>query len=130
MSAPRSRRNRCRYLQALNTVGEPEWVAMEEAPDVLPLWKQYAAVLRRWGFSVWTGTLNAADYGVPQTRRRANLLASRVRTTQPPAPTHAQVGEPDSLFGPVASVMARMPADAVRRETFAEASRFRGEFYK
>ncbi|MFJ4918429.1 DNA cytosine methyltransferase [Streptomyces sp. NPDC088725] len=89
-----------RYLHALNTVGEPEWVVMEEVPDVLPLWKQYAAVLRRWGFSVWTGVLNAADYGVPQTRRRAILLASRVRTAQPPAPTHAQVAEPETLFGP------------------------------
>lgn len=36
---------------------------MEEVPDVLPLWRQYAAVLRAWGFSVWTGILNAADYG-------------------------------------------------------------------
>ncbi|CAM5372204.1 DNA (cytosine-5-)-methyltransferase OS=Streptomyces rimosus subsp. rimosus (strain ATCC / DSM 40260 / JCM 4667 / NRRL 2234) OX=1265868 GN=SRIM_037155 PE=3 SV=1 [Streptomyces rimosus subsp. rimosus] len=35
-----------RYLHALNTVGEPEWVAMEEVPDVAPLWKQYAAILR------------------------------------------------------------------------------------
>jgi DNA (cytosine-5)-methyltransferase 1 len=41
-----------RYLYALNTVGEPDWVAMEEVPHVLPLWKQYAAVLRGWGFSV------------------------------------------------------------------------------
>ncbi|MFC9545834.1 DNA cytosine methyltransferase [Streptomyces sp. NPDC056956] len=89
-----------RYLHALNAVGEPEWVAMEEVPDVLPLWQQYAAVLRRWGFSVWTGILNAADYGVPQTRRRAILLASRIRTAQPPVPTHAHVAEPDSLFGP------------------------------
>lgn len=89
-----------RYLHALNAVGEPEWVAMEEVPDVLPLWRQYAAVLRAWGFSVWTGILNAADYGVPQTRRRAILLASRVRTAQPPPPTHAKLGEPEGLFGP------------------------------
>ncbi|BBC30839.1 DNA methylase [Streptomyces graminofaciens] len=89
-----------RYLHALNTVGEPEWVAMEEVPDVLPLWKQYAAILRTWGFSVWVGILNAADYGVPQTRRRAILLASRVRTAEPPPPTHAQLAEPESLFGP------------------------------
>ena len=55
-----------RYLYALNTVGEPDWVAMEEVPDVLPLWKQYASVLRRWGFSVWYGILNAAILLSPQ----------------------------------------------------------------
>ncbi|MFC8708852.1 DNA cytosine methyltransferase [Streptomyces sp. NPDC057197] len=89
-----------RYLHALNTAGQPEWIAMEEVPDVLPLWRQYAAVLRGWGFSVWCGILNTADYGVPQTRRRAILLASRVRTAQPPPPTHAQIAEPQTLFGP------------------------------
>lgn len=89
-----------RYLRALNVVGEPEWVAMEEVPDVLPLWRQYAAILRSWGFSVWTGILNAADYGVPQTRKRAILLASRTRTAEPPPPTHARHPEPESLFGP------------------------------
>ncbi|KUF16858.1 DNA cytosine methyltransferase [Streptomyces silvensis] len=89
-----------RYLHALNRHGQPEWVAMEEVPDVLPLWRQYAAILRTWGFSAWAGTLNAADYGVPQTRRRAILLASRTRTAGPPPPTHARVAEPESLFGP------------------------------
>ncbi|MFJ4876566.1 DNA cytosine methyltransferase [Streptomyces sp. NPDC088745] len=89
-----------RYLHALHAEGGPQWVAMEEVPDVLPLWKQYASILRSWGFSVWTGILNAADYGVPQTRRRAILLASRTRTAAPPPPTHAKVAEPVSLFGP------------------------------
>lgn len=89
-----------RYLHALHQAGQPEWVLMEEVPDVLPLWRQYAAVLRSWGFSAWTGILNAADYGVPQTRRRAILIASRVRTAIPPEPTHAAVPEPESLFGP------------------------------
>ncbi|MFF0740620.1 DNA cytosine methyltransferase [Streptomyces sp. NPDC004111] len=88
-----------RYLHALHTAGQPEWVAMEEVPDVLPLWRQYAAILRGWDFSVWTGLLNAADFGVPQTRKRAILLASRVRTAEPPAPTHARIAEPESLFG-------------------------------
>ncbi len=89
-----------RYLHALRAGGGPQWVAMEEVPDVLPLWKQYASILRSWGYSVWTGILNAADYGVPQTRRRAILLASRTRTAVPPPPTHAKTAEPESLFGP------------------------------
>ncbi|QHC18924.1 DNA cytosine methyltransferase [Streptomyces albidoflavus] len=89
-----------RYLRALHTVGQPEWVVMEEVPDTLPLWKQYASVLRGFGYSVWTGLLNSADFGVPQTRTRAILLASRVRTAQPPEPTHARNAEPESLFGP------------------------------
>jgi DNA (cytosine-5)-methyltransferase 1 len=77
----------------------PEWVAMEEVPDVLPLWKQYAVHLRGWGYSVWCGVLNAADYGVPQTRKRAILIASRVRTVSAPAPTHSQHDRGDDLFG-------------------------------
>jgi DNA (cytosine-5)-methyltransferase 1 len=78
----------------------PETILMEEVPDVLPLWKQYAAILRGWGYSVWTGILNAADYGVPQTRRRAILIASRVRDVSAPTATHAEHAEPDGLFGP------------------------------
>lgn len=77
----------------------PEWICLEEVPDVLPLWRQYAAILRGWGYSVWVGILNAADYGVPQTRRRAILIASRVRTVTAPAPTHTQHPGGDNLFG-------------------------------
>ncbi|OLZ72533.1 DNA cytosine methyltransferase [Streptomyces amritsarensis] len=76
----------------------PEWVCMEEVPDVLPLWKEYAGYLTAWGYSVWTGILNAADYGVPQTRKRAILIASRVRTVTAPVPSHAEDPEYD-LFG-------------------------------
>lgn len=79
----------------------PEWVSMEEVPDVLPLWKHYAEVLRGWGYSAWCGILNAADYGVPQTRRRAILIASRVRRVTAPEPTHAEVAEEPGMFGPV-----------------------------
>ena len=76
----------------------PEWVCLEEVPDVLGLWRQYAGILRGWGYSTWCGILNAADYGVAQTRRRAILIASRVRKVTAPAPTHAKEPARD-LFG-------------------------------
>lgn len=78
----------------------PRWVACEQVPPVLPIWRAYA---HRWralyGWSTWAGVLNAADYGVPQTRRRAILVArSDGWPALPPDPTHAR--EPDaSLFG-------------------------------
>lgn len=77
----------------------PEWVALEQVPDVLPLWRVYAAELRRMGYSVWCGKLNAADYGVPQTRIRAILIASRVRRVSCPAPTHYDPRKGMQLFG-------------------------------
>lgn len=76
----------------------PEWVGMEQVTTALPLFKVIAHLLAQHGYSTWAGELNAADYGVPQTRRRAILMASRARTIQPPEPTHAERPEP-TLFG-------------------------------
>jgi DNA (cytosine-5)-methyltransferase 1 len=77
----------------------PEWVALEQVPDVLPLWRQYTEILRGWGYSVWAGILNTADYGVPQTRRRAILAASRIRKVTAPKPTHTEHAGGEDLFG-------------------------------
>ncbi|GAA1402698.1 hypothetical protein GCM10009639_46400 [Kitasatospora putterlickiae] len=78
----------------------PDWIALEEVPAVEPLFDHIARILRGLGYSTWVGVLNAADYGVPQTRRRAFLLASAVCPVTPPGPTHAATAEPESLFGP------------------------------
>lgn len=78
----------------------PDFVAFEEVPPVLPLWDEYAEWMRGIGYRVWTGILNAADYGVPQSRKRAFLLASRSRCPAPPSATHAKnPGDCLKLFG-------------------------------
>lgn len=77
----------------------PEWVAMEQVPEVLPIWKQTARVIEEYGYRTWTGVLNTADYGVPQSRERAILLAHRRRSVAPPAPTHTEKPLGEGLFG-------------------------------
>jgi DNA (cytosine-5)-methyltransferase 1 len=67
----------------------PRAIVLEEVPAVASLWEHFARIFRGWGYSVWTGDLNAADYGVPQTRTRRILIARRDGiTAAPPAPTH------------------------------------------
>jgi DNA (cytosine-5)-methyltransferase 1 len=73
---------------------QPERICMEQVPSVLPVWEQYADILRRWGYSAVTGVLDAADYGLGQTRKRAVLIASRIADVQLPAPTHGGLGQP------------------------------------
>ncbi|SDL28797.1 DNA cytosine methyltransferase [Streptomyces indicus] len=72
----------------------PGWVCMEQVPSVLVVWQQYAGVLARWGYSTASGVINAADYGLPQSRPRAVFLASRLQEVALPAPTHGVLGKP------------------------------------
>ena len=76
----------------------PETVVLEQVPAALPIWQHTARELRLQGYSAWSGTLCAADYGVPQTRVRAILIASRAEQVSAPAPTHAEHPAED-LFG-------------------------------
>lgn len=67
-----------------------EWLAWEQVPTVRPVWEACAAELERLGWDAWAGILNAEQYGVPQTRKRAFLLASRHGDVAPPTPTHSR----------------------------------------
>lgn len=68
----------------------PEWIAFEQVPAVLPLWSLFAQILGTLGYSTDVGVLTAEQYGVPQTRKRAYLVASRVGDASLPAPTHTK----------------------------------------
>jgi DNA (cytosine-5)-methyltransferase 1 len=66
------------------------WLAWEQVPTVLPVWEACADLLRGHGWNVWSGKLYSEQYGVPQTRTRAFLLASRDNTVGRPVPTHSR----------------------------------------
>jgi DNA (cytosine-5)-methyltransferase 1 len=73
-----------RYILALR----PRWVALEQVPAVLELWSTFAALLVPLGYHTATGVLSAERYGVPQTRKRAFLIASLDGPVAMPEPTH------------------------------------------
>lgn len=64
----------------------PDWIALEQVEPVMPIWQAMADVLQGEGYSVWTGVLSAEQYGVPQTRRRAILIARQRK--------HGEIGQP------------------------------------
>lgn len=90
-----------RWVEAMT----PEWVALEQVPAVLPIWMAYANWLRQRDYRVTVAVLNAADFGVPQTRERAVLVAHRSAVAPLPAPTHGEVAT-SGLFGDTARWVA------------------------
>lgn len=78
-----------RWLLQAEAAGNPyEAVLLEQVPAVLPVWKSMESVLIRHGYRTEVGVLGTEEYGVPQTRRRALLLAHRAHKPQLPSPTH------------------------------------------
>jgi DNA (cytosine-5)-methyltransferase 1 len=78
------------YLRALDEV-QPRAFVMENVPELLiaPEYRSFRAAAEQRGFSVNGQVLNAADYGVPQRRRRAIVVGLRDRTPCLPKTTHA-----------------------------------------
>ncbi len=77
----------------------PDSISMEQVRGVLPLWEQYANDLELLGYHTWAGLLHSEQYGVPQTRTRAWLIASRHHEVSAPTPTHSRYHnrKPDRL---------------------------------
>lgn len=89
-----------RWAYEARAMGSPYgWIALEQVPTVLPVWEHMAVYLSAWGYSVFVGNLQAEQYGVPQTRKRAVLIASLDREVFMPTPTHSKYHsrKPDRL---------------------------------
>lgn len=75
-------------LEALADGRPYRWLALEQVPSALPVWRAMADVLAQRGYSVDAAVLKAEQYGVPQTRRRAILVARRDELAMLPTATH------------------------------------------
>jgi DNA (cytosine-5)-methyltransferase 1 len=88
------------YCQALR----PRFILMENVAEMKNGFDQAYSEevvmrLREEGYTVTHAVLNAADYGVPQRRRRAFFIAHREETELSlPPPTHRKGGTNDGLF--------------------------------
>ena len=83
------------YLRALDEAG-PSMFVMENVPELLASqeYADFAEAAEERGFRVEGQVLNAADFGVPQRRRRAIVVGSRSGAPRWPTPTHSSPNAP------------------------------------
>jgi len=81
------------FFRCVGEVG-PEIFVLENVPPLLKSaeYEEMVRVAGRLGYRVEGRVLNAADYGVPQTRCRAIVIGSRIGDPSFPEPTH---GDPE-----------------------------------
>lgn len=101
---------------------EPEIVSMENVTRLRSfkrgaVFRRFVTGLRDAGYYVVTGSLNAADYGVPQHRRRLVVLASRHGPIAMPTPTHSRHRTVRSAIGHLPRLRAGEtdPSDPIHR---------------
>lgn len=77
------------FAQLIKSV-QPDVVTMENVPQIErhPVFGTFVATLRRLGYKVWHDVVDCTRYGLPQTRRRIVILASRIGPIELIAPTH------------------------------------------
>jgi DNA (cytosine-5)-methyltransferase 1 len=81
------------YFRAIEQ-SDPVAFVMENVPELLQS-AEYAAFERaasRLGFKIEANVLNAADYGVPQTRKRAIVIGSKLGAPELPPRSHHRPG--------------------------------------
>ncbi|WP_241746040.1 DNA cytosine methyltransferase [Streptomyces lydicus] len=75
-------------LDAIDAGTPYETIVLEQVRAALPVWQAVGEVLEGENYSVACGVLHTEEFGVPQTRRRAILIARLNGKASLPEPTH------------------------------------------
>ncbi|SES36550.1 DNA cytosine methyltransferase [Actinokineospora terrae] len=112
-----------RWALEAHRLGRPyEAIVLEQVQAVLPVWVAVAEALAGIGYRSDLGILHTEEYGVPQTRRRAILIARRDRQPSLPQPTHQRYRKGSA---PVPGLPRwRSMADALDRDDFVVISNY------
>lgn len=102
-----------------------EAIVLEQVPAVLPIWAAFSEVLKNLGYRCAVGVLRSEEFGVPQTRRRAILIARRGESAvQLPRPTHEAFRRRASNQGALGLEPCVSMSDALGRRDFTVISNY------
>ena len=95
------------YVDVLEAT-HAEVFVMENVPQLFrsPQFELFLEDVTRLGFNVVYDVLNAADYGVPETRRRAIVIGSRICEPHMPTRTHGPQSESGEAYVDVRSAFS------------------------
>lgn len=101
----------------------PEWIMLEQVPSALPVWQAISWALAGLDYSTAVGCLKFEQFGLPQTRRRAVLLAHRSKDVRLPTPTHHSydgIGERGARMPVGINEVLAVPTGMVQRGNYSK----------
>ncbi len=106
---------------------QPDLVTMENVPGLLrfkgpKIFDHFCGKLRENGFTVWYDTVFCPDYGIPQTRTRLVLLASKLGEIKLIEPTREE-GEYKTVRETIAHLPAISDGEAHKKDPLHRASK-------